>query len=219
IYAEPAGGTFDVPQISEDFANFIVYDREKAVQYAKEWSDPDNPGKFHPDFVRLDNYGRSLGGDCANFVSQMLHAGGLKMNDEWYFDKENKDNFFYTFPLFRKFFRYFSPAWGVADSHYRYFSDKKNGFAEKTFKVSTIEDLVKVEKSGEIKPGDLLYWDFEGDDIIDHATMITDIDKNGYLKYSGHTVDQYNADVYEGLNDFSNVKLHIVKMKDKFQVR
>lgn len=76
-----------------------------------------------------------------------------------------------------------------------------------------------MEKSGEIKPGDLLYWDFEGDDIIDHATMITDIDKNGYLKYSGHTVDQYNADVYEGLNDFSNVKLHIVKMKDKFQVR
>ncbi|MBA4602036.1 amidase domain-containing protein [Thermoactinomyces sp. AMNI-1] len=148
VYADPAGGSFDVPQISEDFTNFIVYDREKAVQYAKKWSDPDNQGKFHPDIVRLDKYGRALGGDCANFVSQMLHAGGLKMNDEWYFDKENKDNFFYTFPFFRKFFRYFSPAWGVADSHYRYFSDKNNGYSEKTFQVASVDDLKELEKMG-----------------------------------------------------------------------
>ncbi|MBA4603915.1 hypothetical protein, partial [Thermoactinomyces mirandus] len=48
VYADPASGSFDVPQIREDFTNFIVYDREKAVQYAKKWSDEQNQGKFHP---------------------------------------------------------------------------------------------------------------------------------------------------------------------------
>lgn len=227
VYADPAGGTFDVPQIGEDFTNFIMYDREKAVQYAKKWSDPDNPGKVHPDFVRLDKYGRALGGDCANFVSQMLHAGGLKMNDDWYFDKENKDNFFYTFPFFRKFFRYFSPAWGAADSQYRYFSDKNNGFAKETFNINTVDELNKLGKSGKIKPGDLLYWDFEGDGRINHATMISNVN-NGQLKYTGHTSDTYNKSTKKTFKEYvilnkkygtSGPKLHVVKMKDQFEVK
>lgn len=245
------GGSFDVPRINGDFngepatqnaeeengiwdwinsawewlfgeseAEPIPYNREKALEYARQWSDPYNPGKVNPDFERFDKYGRNLGGDCANFVSQMLLAGGLEMNDDWYYHKEKKDSFINKIPGLRNYFGYFSPEWAVADNQYRYFSNLDNGYAEKTYEVATLEDLEKVENSGEVQPGDLLYWDFEGDGEVDHATMITNID-SGRLYYSGHTLDQYNADVYDSLDDLINrdktPKLHIVKMKDQVE--
>ena len=56
------------------------YDRQKAVQYARRWA-------FGRNARYLDFSG--LGGDCANFVSQCLYAGGGEMNptpvDGWYY--------------------------------------------------------------------------------------------------------------------------------------
>lgn len=219
-YAEPNGGTFNIPHIDDDFTNFIVYDREKAIQYAKKWSDPDNQGNFHPDFERMDEYGSDRGGDCANFVSQLLHAGGLRMNDEWYYEK---GSFIRKIPILNRAIKYFSPKWAVADEQYRYFSDLNNGFAEETIEISTMEDLTNAEESGGIKPGDLLYWDFNGDGKVDHATMITGVDHDGQLLYSGHTSDQFNAEVKEVTqalyNEKYNTKLYIVKMKDRIEVK
>lgn len=213
-FADPNGGTFDVPHIEDEFTKFIVYDRDKAIQYAKKWSDPDNQGNFNPDFERMDSHGSNRGGDCANFVSQLLHAGGLPMNDEWYY---KKGSFIRKIPILNRVVDYFSPKWAVADDQYRYFSNKKNGFSEETIEISTMEDLIQAEKSGGIKPGDLLYWDFEGDGKIDHATMITGVNQQGHLLYSGHTYDQFNAEV--GANIAPNYKLHIVKMKDQIEVK
>jgi hypothetical protein len=50
-FADPNGGTFDVPHIEDEFTKFIVYDRDKAIQYAKKWSDPDNQGNFNPEWI------------------------------------------------------------------------------------------------------------------------------------------------------------------------
>ena len=49
----------------------MSYDREKAVAYAHRWAYGFNPA-----------YGNftDMGGDCTNFLSQCLHAGGLPMN-------------------------------------------------------------------------------------------------------------------------------------------
>ena len=48
-----------------------MYNREKAVAYAHRWAYGFNPA-----------YGNftDMGGDCTNFLSQCLHAGGLPMN-------------------------------------------------------------------------------------------------------------------------------------------
>ena len=52
-----------------------TYVPQKAVDYAdKYWS---NYNDFYPNY-------NSIGGDCANFVSQCLQAGGLPMNGSWY---------------------------------------------------------------------------------------------------------------------------------------
>lgn len=48
-----------------------MYDREKAVAYAHKWAYGRNPA--YADFS-------AMGGDCTNFLSQCLHAGGLP----WY---------------------------------------------------------------------------------------------------------------------------------------
>ena len=42
------------------------YDKDKAIKYASDWYDSFNP--HYPYYVR---------GDCANFVSQCLHEGGI----------------------------------------------------------------------------------------------------------------------------------------------
>lgn len=56
------------------------YDRQQAVDYAHKWAFGRNP-KYY-DFELLN-------GDCTNFISQILYAGGAVMNDTptfgWYY--------------------------------------------------------------------------------------------------------------------------------------
>lgn len=58
-----------------------MYNRGKAVEYAHEWAYGRNP--------RYLNF-NGIGGDCTNFVSQCLYAGGAKMNYTpdlgWYYN-------------------------------------------------------------------------------------------------------------------------------------
>lgn len=58
----------------------MPYDRKAAVAYAREWAFKRNPAYL--DF-------ESLGGDCTNFASQVLLAGGLPMDRTplygWYY--------------------------------------------------------------------------------------------------------------------------------------
>jgi hypothetical protein len=57
----------------------FLYDRAAAVAYAEKWAFARNPQYY--DFS-------ALGGDCTNFVSQCLFAGGMPMNHAplgWYY--------------------------------------------------------------------------------------------------------------------------------------
>ena len=49
----------------------MEYNREKAIEYAHRWAFFRNPN-----FTNFDE----MGGDCTNFVSQCLLAGGAMMN-------------------------------------------------------------------------------------------------------------------------------------------
>lgn len=63
----------------------IEYDREKAVQYAVKWAFSRNPQYYNFD---------KLGGDCTNFASQAIFAGGGVMNYTpiygWYYINAQK---------------------------------------------------------------------------------------------------------------------------------
>lgn len=64
-----------------NFGNFS-YDLSKAIAYADKWALSRNPSYSY--------YG-GRGGDCSNFVSQCLHAGGFPMNSAWYGYGNDKD--------------------------------------------------------------------------------------------------------------------------------
>lgn len=57
-----------------------LYNRAKAVEYARKWALSSNPDFYH--------FG-GIGGDCTNFISQCLLAGGGVMNFSsplgWYY--------------------------------------------------------------------------------------------------------------------------------------
>lgn len=55
------------------------YNREKVIEYAKEWAYKRNPKYYNFDFV---------GGDCTSFASQCIYAGSSIMNYSkygWYY--------------------------------------------------------------------------------------------------------------------------------------
>jgi len=62
----------------------MAYNREQAVEYAHQWAFRRNPRFL--DFSKL-------GGDCTNFISQCLLAGGAEMNYSkntgWYYNSAN----------------------------------------------------------------------------------------------------------------------------------
>jgi hypothetical protein len=63
---------------------FIEYNRAAAVEYARRWAFERNPK--YMDFSKM-------GGDCTNFISQCLVAGGMPMNFDnpmgWYYRGSN----------------------------------------------------------------------------------------------------------------------------------
>lgn len=64
------------------------YDRLKAVEYAHKWWNKRNPLYYNFDLI---------GGDCTNFVSQCLIAGGFNMNYyDWYYSSLNYRSYSWT---------------------------------------------------------------------------------------------------------------------------
>jgi hypothetical protein len=63
-----------------------VYDRQAAVNYALKWALRRNPDYPNFSYDRVTN--PAGGGDCTNFVSQALHAGGFPMEDTGLFEEK-----------------------------------------------------------------------------------------------------------------------------------
>ena len=78
------------------------YRREPALRYAARWAMGRNPAYY--DFT-------DLGGDCTNFVSQCLFAGGCRMNFTpeygWYYRSLNNR----------------APAWTGVEPFYRFLTE------------------------------------------------------------------------------------------------
>ena len=72
IYANSNPITYSDPT---GYFAIVKYDRGAAVAYAKKYAVNYNPEYWHFD------------SDCTNFVSQALHAGGMKMEMDWTFSR------------------------------------------------------------------------------------------------------------------------------------
>jgi hypothetical protein len=115
-----------------------------------------------------------LGGDCANFVSQTLIARGWQMNSQWYNHHAGAD---------------WSPAWGYvpAMDDYLRTNAAQLGLTKYSF-----------DQREKIKVGDIVMFDWDDNDSLDHVQIVSAIEKSGgtiQVKMVGHNEDTDHRDL------------------------
>jgi hypothetical protein len=128
------------------------YDRIRAYKYAELWWNGYNPA-----------YQRMQGNDCTNFVSQVLHAGGMPM----IFSSSRSKGWWYKGKTW-------SYSWTVAHS----------------LKVA-LPSILHAQYVGDprmLKIGDIICYDWNGDGRWQHNTVVVDFDAYGMPLVNAHTV-------------------------------
>ncbi len=105
------------------------YNRRNAVAYAHKWALGANPDFYH--------FG-GIGGDCTNFISQCLLAGGGEMID-------SQDGWFY----FSKDYR--SPSWTSVEALQKFLLDKSAGLFASISEIASLEegDIIQLRQNKE----------------------------------------------------------------------
>lgn len=161
-----------------------MYDRQKAVEYALRFGKQPNPN-YH--YFKL--YG-NIGGDCTNFVSQCLLAGGITQvfdgESPWWYRDHNK----------------WSISWINAHSLYWCLKirERQNLNGPRGVEVPTVDEL---------EIGDIIFYEnIKGG--IDHAAIIT-----GY-RYGLPTITQHTPELVNISYIKTNKgKMHFMKITAK----
>ncbi len=136
------------------------YDRLRAVKYARRWALDRNPR-----FADFEN----MGGDCTNFASQVLLAGGCPMNYSkygWYYRNLNDR----------------APAWTSVHYLYKFLTTNKS--------IGPVAREVGIR---DVQIGDLVQLKFTDDYTFDHTPIIVDIDfpiNLNNILIAAHTIDR-----------------------------
>ena len=139
-----------------------LYDRNKAIQDAQEWALKRNPKYYNYD---------SIGGDCTNFISQCLLAGGGIMNYTktfgWYYINANNK----------------SPSWSGVNYLYNFLTRNFGGVGPIGKKISR----------NKVKEGDLIQLAFNKK-VLEHSLIITKIEDEEIF-VTTHTEDSLNRNL------------------------
>ena len=161
----------------------MAYSRSDAVAYAHRWAFSRNP--------KFMNYDR-FGGDCTNFISQCIHAGGAKMNYTptygWYYiDGNNK-----------------APAWTGVEYLYNFLTGNKG-----TGPYGMRANIYDVE------PGVIIQLSFDGT-VFSHSLFVVQVGLPPTLDkilIATHTMDSDNRPVAS--YDFHTYRcVHIIDTKN-----
>jgi cell wall-associated NlpC family hydrolase len=158
------------------------YGGAAAAQYADTYWSTYNSA--YPSFA-------NKGGDCTNFVSQALLAGGIQMrtsgtgNAAWYMLQNHK--------------RYsYSVSWVNAQDDSVFLSQYLPG-------VTKIADVYAPKpgdlvSDGDAQPGDVVLYDWNNDGTFDHEAIVTATDNTtnadgtvNYDEVDAHTTNRYHA--------------------------
>lgn len=183
------------------------YDRDEAIEYAKKWYDDANTNDYQ--------FFGGRGGDCTNFTSQCLFAGGIKKTKGWYCHKSSWLNPVATFfsLLINKtpYCWSYSKSWKFADDQFKFFSSKDNGIINgSVLKITSKDELKNVASYCNVQKGDLLYFaSGDSEDSIYHSTIISSV-SNGDIFYAAHSGPNYD----QPLSEKSFTTVFIVRISD-----
>ena len=178
------------------------YNRQKAVDYASEWYNDRND-----EFYSYSD----LSGDCTNFTSQCLYAGGIPMDSDWYSIRTEKNIFKRIFQKPWNWFKnngYYewdiSRAWQTVSAQYEYI--KENYCGGKEIIITSPDEIEAAIANNLIQAGDLLY--FKAGTALHHSVIITQV-TNNMIYYAGHTDSYFDKPLNEGMGTDSVVILHL----------
>jgi len=161
------------------------YDVNKVSQYIEQYWDYDSYNEDYPDF-------NAWGGDCANFVSQCLHAGGMQMKGT---DATNFNNWFCRTSVTEEFSKT-SSTWRGAAAFASYW--KKNAIEYYDFGPEYFTDrhaFKDVFEYGNV--GDAI--SFITDNGRPYHTVIIahkNRDNDRELRFAAHTSSNYEKSLY-----------------------
>lgn len=110
--------------------------------------------------------------DCTNFVSQCLLAGGAEMWGE----PDRLAGWWYNGDMW-------SLSWSVAHSFYWYFKAGAGSLEAEERKTAK-----------ELEIGDVICYDFSGNNRYDHTTIVTAKMNDGHPLVDAHTNNSYHRD-------------------------
>jgi hypothetical protein len=177
---------FVLSQSERDFSE-ISDQRKKAVEYADFWAGAASDGQYGYDYNKeYPNY-NNRGGDCSNYVSQILHESGFKTSSTWNYTKDSA-----------------TKSWCNASSleSYLVYSGKATVIAKGTYS-QVYKDAYK------LIPGDIIAYQEKGKVV--HMAFVTGADSKGYPLVDTHTTDRFHVPWDLGWND-SDIKFFLLNV-------
>lgn len=165
------GEVVPAPQPSQPLLNQIIfggiagsrevrYRREEAAAYADRWWKDGNP-----EFETFDV-------DCTNYVSQCLFAGEAPIN----YTGKRETGWWYK--GFNGAQEWWSFSWAVSDSLQRYLSgSRSHGLRAEV-----------MERPEQLMLGDVIQYDWDGNGLYQHSTIVTAFDAGGMPLVNARTV-------------------------------
>lgn len=143
----------------------LTGNRKGAVTYADKYSNATRNSSYNSKYRDYN----PVGGDCANFASQVLHEGGkFSKNSVWNYDKGG------------------SLSWIKAQELTTYLL--YNGRGSK-IAVGSFENVYQA--AYKLQPGDIVAYEEKGD--IKHVSVVTGYDTKGYPLVNCHNIDRYRV--------------------------
>jgi cell wall-associated NlpC family hydrolase len=174
--------------------------RRRALAYADKWAGNEaDPHRANPDY---DYFGHG-GGDCTNFTSQVMRAGGFtdvgNGIDDWY--RGDPDDWYYNNGLHSPF-NSRSKTWALAQANRDFIVNSGRGQVAGTAPMPAnlaALDPLAPSKAG-LVPGDLIYYRDTATGTINHTAVYVGPEmKNGRLV---DVVDQHAHGDNNSRNDW-----------------
>lgn len=135
-----------------------TYSYTDAVAYAQRYATSYNPA--------YENY-NSIGGDCANFVSQCLYAGGLPMTDKWYYRNGSRTG-----------------SWSLADGLFKYVSENCG---------TAIVNSDPGQVVGNVTAGNPVFYYSSSKGRYSHTAICVGVNASGVPVVAAHNNDHVRA--------------------------
>jgi hypothetical protein len=142
-------------------------DRAGAVAYAETYCGAAWGCGNRADYNSRYRSYRNLGGDCANFASQVLTEGG-KLKPDWVWRHDNEG----------------SACWVNAQSFAKYLVGSGRATLAARGTYAQVEPAL-----GKLKPGDVIAYQRKG--TITHVSVVTGTDSAGVPLVAAHTADRF----------------------------